>query len=142
MNLCFCAVNSQRLLCSQKAGIKCLYYNLITFVFQKALIKHFTSVFYFKISFVNSKKNSNSKGDFVFKTSFEQWYSRFLVYKNKSDSDLVFNGLAFKIKNSLHTKHTFFALNCICMNKSKSKIYVYLLLDLKIDNICRIKPPA
>ena len=104
-------------------------------------MKHFTSVFYFKISFVNSKhENSNSKEDFVFKTSFERSYSRFLVYKNKSDSDLVFNGLAFKIQNSLHTQHTFFASNCIWLNKSKSKIY-YLLLDLEIDNICRIKPP-
>ena len=114
MNLCFSAVNSQRLLCSQKAGMKCLYQNLITFVFQKALIKHFASVFYF-----SKNENTNSKVDFVFKTSFERLYSRFLVHKNKSDSDLVFNVLAFMIQDSLHTQHTFFALNCICLNKSK-----------------------
>ena len=43
-----------------------------------------------KITFVNSQeKNSNSKGDFVSKPSFKRSFFRFLVYKNKSDLDLV-----------------------------------------------------
>ena len=46
--------------------------------------KHFD----YKINFVNSQqKNNNSKSEFVFKNQFENLFYRFLVYKNKSDSD-------------------------------------------------------
>ena len=46
--------------------------------------------FDYKITFVNSQeKNYNSKGDFVSKPSFKRSFYRFLVYKNKSDLDLV-----------------------------------------------------
>ena len=41
-------------------------------------------LFDYTITFVNSQhQNTNSKGDFV------RSFQRFLVYKNKSDSDLV-----------------------------------------------------
>ena len=31
----------------------------------------------------------NSKGDFILETGFKRSFERFLVYKNKSNSDLV-----------------------------------------------------
>jgi hypothetical protein len=47
-------------------------------------------LFDYIITFVNSQhKNTNSKGGFVLKNWFLTFVLRFVVYKNKSDSDLV-----------------------------------------------------
>ena len=45
----------------------------IFFIFQKALIRIFNAIFFTtKVTFVNSQhKNTNSKGDFVFKPGFK-----------------------------------------------------------------------
>ena len=51
-----------------KTGKIYMHYYTITFVYKKALIKHFTPFFFcwYKITFVNSQyKNTNSKGDLV-----------------------------------------------------------------------------
>ena len=51
---------------------------------------HFTPTFNTKNTFVNSQhENTNLNGDFLFKTDFKRSFQRFLLYKNKSDSDLV-----------------------------------------------------
>ena len=45
---------------------------------------------YYKITFVISQhENTNLNGDFVLKNMVETFVLNFLVYKNKSDSDLV-----------------------------------------------------
>ena len=62
--------------------------------------------------------NTNFNGNFV----LNNWFERFvlIVYKNKSEPDLV-----FKVKNSLHTQLEFLTLNdffYIRQTKSESKI--------------------
>ena len=47
-------------------------------------------LFDYTIIFVNSQQwNTNSKGDLILENYFERLSKRFLVYKNKSDSELV-----------------------------------------------------
>ena len=44
----------------------------------------------YQITFVNSQhENTNTKDDFVLKKQFKRKLNRFLLYKKKSDSDLV-----------------------------------------------------
>ena len=45
-------------------------------------------LFKYKIAFVNSQhEKTNLKGDFVIKNRFKRFVLRFMVYKDKSDSD-------------------------------------------------------
>ena len=46
------------------------------------------NLFYYEITFINSQHNTtNSKGDFVHKKGFRRSFERFMLYKNKSDSE-------------------------------------------------------
>ena len=64
------------------------------------------------LSFVNSQqKNTNSKGDLYLKTLFKSSFQRFLVYKNQSDSDLVWQIQLISIKSSKHTQYEFLTFN-------------------------------
>ena len=57
-------------------------------------------------------------------------------YKKKINSYLVFDELALKVKNSLHTQHKLLALDCICHPKSDSKLYAYMCL------VSSLAPPS
>ena len=61
-------------------------------------------------------------------------------YKKKINSYLVFNELALKVKNSLHTQHKLLALDCICHPKSDSKVYAYMCLVSSLAPPCRGVP--
>ena len=69
-----------------------------TFVYKNALIRTFTAVFDYKITFVNSQhKNTDSKGDFILKTRFETFVLKF-------SSILKLIGLRYGMTNSIN-KH-------------------------------------
>ena len=90
-----------------KRPIKTIYQITINFVFQKALIQTFHTSFLTILCEFTAQEHK-----------FKRWFCNqtlvwFLVYKNKSDSDLVWRIQLISIKgqNSLHPQHEFLTFN-------------------------------
>ena len=80
-----------RLHVSVEENNRCINLKKKWFWFYKTLFFYFSyQLFDYKRTFVNSQsKHTNSNGNFVNKNQFESLFQRFLVNKNKSNSDLV-----------------------------------------------------